>query len=265
MSIEIKNRTVVIGENLDVMKGMNEGCVDLIYADPPFKSDRNYKAKGGGFKDVWKSKEEYLEFMRVRLVEMRRVLKNTGLLYLHCDNSMSHYLKVLMDDIFGLENFRNEIVWYYNSGARSGKDFGRRHDIIFRYSKADNYFFDFDNEYAREPYSPDINVPESKKHYYNKKGKVRDDVWRIKIIAQNDKKERVGYPTQKPMELLERIVGTSCPKDGVVMDPFCGSGSALVCAEELDMKWTGIDFNKDVVKIIKNRFDGITEVDFHYF
>src|ERR1700722_1894764 len=125
-----------------------------------------------------------------------------------------------MDKVFGVTNFRNEIIWYYNSGARKKSDFGKRHDTIFRYSKSDDYFFD--DSAVRVPYSPDINIPASKAHYYDPRGKVMDDVWRIPIIPQNDKHERLGYPTQKPLALLDLIVRSSCPEDGVVLDPFCG-------------------------------------------
>lgn len=166
-------------------------------------------------------------------------------------------MKIILDCIFGYDNFRNEIIWYYNSGARNKKDFGRRYDVIFRYSKTDEYFVDFDNEYAREPYSPDINIPKSKEHYYDERGKVIDDVWRIKIISQNDKKERVGYPTQKPIELLKRIVATSCPSSGTVLDPFCGSGTTLEACEELGRRWVGIDVNGDVEEVIKKRLGGV--------
>ncbi len=293
MSIKPINRSIFIGDNLSILKNFDDNFFDLIYADPPFNSNRNYKANSGSFRDVWNSKtldEEwtkkiqlenkklwklldvfyntlddkikdsnnvYLQFIAVRLIEMHRILKPTGSLYLHCDTTMSHFLKVILDCIFGVNNFRNEIVWYYNSGARNKKDFGKRYDVIFRYSKTDDYFVDFDNKYAREPYSPDINVPKSKEHYYDSRGKVIDDVWRIKIISQNDKRERVGYPTQKPIELLKRIIATSTSNDGFVLDPFCGSGTTMAASDMLGRNWIGIDINEEVINVIKKRFLGL--------
>ena len=196
----------------------------------------------------------YLVMMAPRLVEIRRVLKPSGLMYLHCDPTAGHYLKLLADSVFGPDNLRNEIIWYYNSGARKKSDFGKRHDLIFRYSKSDDYYFD-DNA-VREPYSPDINIPKSKAHYYDPRGKVMDDVWRIPIIPQNDKKERLGYPTQKPIALLKRIIESSCPADGVVLDPFCGCGTAVDAAQELNRQWIGIDITYIAVDLIINRLKG---------
>ena len=290
----LKNRAIFIGDNFEVLSEIEDGTIDLIYLDPPFNSRRSHNARNGTFRDVWseddrkeeqieymthqnaelvdflsaletsggrmsvaKNNSAYLWFIAPRLLHMRRVLKPTGLLYLHCDTKMSHWLKLVLDCIFGASNFRNEIIWYYNSGARTKKDFGRRHDVILRYSKTPHYIVNFDTPYAREPYSPNINIPLSKQHYYNPQGKVLDDVWRIKIIAQNHKTERVGYPTQKPRELLERIIATSSRKGDIVLDPFCGSGTTCVVAEDMGRQWMGIDVNKDVVSIIRRRMGGV--------
>ena len=172
---------------------------------------------------------------------------------MHCDWHASHYIKIEMDKIFGHDNFRNEIVWYYNSGARKKKDFGRRHDIIFRYSRGDEYFVDFDCEEAREPYSPDINIPRSKQHYYDERGKVVDDIWRMPIIPQNNKSERIGYPTQKPEKLIERIIATSCHPDGIVADFFVGGGTTAAVAQRLGRHFITCDQSRVAVSVSAER------------
>tara|TARA_B100001094_G_C17460850_1_gene452722 strand:- start:13 stop:513 length:501 start_codon:yes stop_codon:yes gene_type:complete len=159
----------------------------------------------------------------------------------------------MLDEIFGIENFRNEIIWYYNSAPRKKKDFGKRHDTIFRYSKTDDYFFNEDSEYVRQEYSPTAPRGYEKEKYYNPKGKILDDVWKIPMLGQNDKTERVGYSTQKPVKLLLPIIDSSCPKDGVVADFFCGSGTTIVAAKQLNRKYIGCDMNKEAVDITKNR------------
>ena len=154
----------------------------------------------------------------VRLMAMRRVLQPDGGIYLHCDLTANSCLRLLMDAIFGKRNFRNEIVWHYNSGAR-GNNFGKRHDVILWYSKSASYIFNKDS--VRTPYnSPDINIPKSKQHYYHPDGKVMGDVWQMNIIAQNNKTERTGYPTQKPLALYERIIKASSNEGGMAFISF---------------------------------------------
>jgi len=184
---------------------------------------------------------------------MKRLLKPTGLIYVHVDWHASHYVKVEMDKVFGCDNLRNEIVWYYNSGARKRTDFGRRHDVLFRYSINDGYFFNDDSSLVREPYSPDINIPACKAHYYDPRGKVADDVWRIPIIPQNDKTERIGYPTQKPEALLERIIDSSCPAKGVVADFFLGGGTSVAVSQRLGRRWIGCDISRVAVALTADR------------
>lgn len=148
-----------------------------------------------------------------------------------------------MDEIFGENNFRNEIIWWYNSAPRKKKDFGKRHETIFRYSKSDNYYFNDDSQYIRQEYSLTAPRGYEKEKYYNPKGKVMDDVWKINMLGQNDKTERVGYSTQKPKSLLYPIISSSCPGGGVFADYFCGSGTSLVVAKELGMNYIGCDIN----------------------
>ena len=254
------------GDNLHVMRQLPSESIDLIYVDPPFFSDRNYNVIFGdqnelrSFSDIWEGgMPGYLIWLNARLYEMKRLLKKSGTIFLHCDHHASHYIKVEMDKIFGYGNLRNEVIWYYNSGARKKTDFGRRHDVILRYSRGDHYVVDFGCEEAREPYSPDINIPASKAHYYDPRGKVVDDVWRIPIIPQNDKSERIGYPTQKPEKLLSRIVATSCPKGGIVADFFSGGGTTAAVAQRMGRRWIACDQSRVAVAITLDRLTRLVE------
>ena len=286
-----KNRTLFHGDNLPFLRAMNSESVDLIATDPPFNKSRDFHAtpdslaKGASFQDRWSWEKDvhqewvdqltddhpklmeaiesaryahsdgmgaYMCFMAVRLLEMRRILKDTGSAYLHCDPTASHYLKAVMDAIYGHKNLRNEIIWYYNSGGR-GNNFGKRHDIIFWYAVTKNYIFNKDK--VREPYSPNINVPKSKAHYYHPLGKVMGDVWEMPILGQNDKKERAGFPTQKPLALYERIIKASSNEGDVVLDPFAGCATTCVAAERLGRQWVGIDIWEKAHEIVVQRLE----------
>ncbi|MDD9814849.1 MAG: site-specific DNA-methyltransferase, partial [Gammaproteobacteria bacterium] len=281
---QIPNRTIFTRDNLEVMRGMDSDSVDLIYLDPPFNKKKQFQAPigseaaGAAFKDWWVMddiKEEwvlelrlhyphiadfikvagsmgatsntpYLLYMAPRLLEMRRVLKPAGSIYLHCDPTMSHYLKILMDRIFGFTdvNFRNEIIWHYYNGASVARDkFARKHDVILFYAKAKGNYF---NDVAtREPYVPDSNYVKNPDSYKgggkpNPHGKRKHDVWRLPSI-NNMAKERTGYPTQKPLALLEQIISASSNEGDLVLDPFCGCATTCVAAEILNRRWIGID------------------------
>jgi site-specific DNA-methyltransferase (adenine-specific) len=181
----------------------------------------------------------YLVMMAVRLIHMRRILKPTGSIYVHCDPTASHYLKLLMDVLFGRANFQNEVIWSYGLGGSSWQRFSKKHDVILFYSKQQRYHFD-------KPM-----VPATSQRL---KGKLKGatDVWEIPAI-NNMAKERVGYPTQKPLALLDRIIKASCPPDGIVLDPFCGCATTLVAAERLGRQWAGIDLSPLAVKLVKDR------------
>jgi len=212
--------------------------------------------------------QAYLQFMAIRLLEMHRILKPTGSIYLHCDTTMSHYLKIVMDYIFGKAHFLNEIVWFYtNAGGRSKRRFSKKHDIILLYSKTSTYFFDTDG--ARIPYEQGSSthsllergghIPFKKgskvyKYVPNKKGKVAEDVWRIQILNQMSK-ERTGYPTQKPLALLERIIKASSKEGDVVLDPFCGCATTLIASERLSRQWIGIDVSEKAVDLATARME----------
>lgn len=213
----------------------------------------------------------YLSMMAPRLVELRRVLKSTGSIYLHCDPTASHYLKMLMDSIFSPKNFRNEIVWHYNTGGKGESDFLKKHDTILRYSKSSKYIFNWQacgisrkkstahlrhgiDKDGREFYE-DFSPRKSGKQYrwYLDKGLVPMDVW-VDIQALNPMaRERLGYPTQKPEKLLERIIKASTNEGDTVLDPFCGCGTAVASAQKLKRKWIGIDITHLATNLIKHR------------
>ena len=198
----------------------------------------------------------YLAFMGPRLAEMHRVLAPTGSIYLHCDPTASHYLKGVMDAIWDQDNrkknesFRNEIVWCYRGAGYPKKDFGRRHDIILRYSSGPQYIFNLDD--IREEYA-EATIERFKHHIGNKRkqgdfgvqklnplGKHPDDWWQIQPIAPSSK-ERLGYPTQKPLALYERMIKASSNEGDIVLDPFCGCGTTIDAAHTLKRQWIGID------------------------
>ncbi len=206
----------------------------------------------------------YLVMMSARLLELHRVLKKTGSIYLHCDPTASHYLKILMDAIFGYKNFRNEIVWRYRGGGISKKNFGKKHDIIFWYSKGKQWSFDVSNcmqEYSEETkkrmrhFNQAIRNTKGYEYTLKEEGKYPDDVWDDINIINPASKERLGYPTQKPEKLLERIIQASSNEGDIVLDPFCGCGTAVAVAEKLNRKWIGIDITHLSIMLVKRRLN----------
>ena len=350
------DRTIWTGDNLDILRGLNSASVDLVYLDPPFNSNRDYAAPvgsaaaGAAFKDTWtlsdldvawmgliadeqpamyhvlqtavithgKGMQSYLCMMAVRLLEMRRVLNDTGSIYLHCDPTASHYLKLLMDSIYGANRFRSEIVWR-RSGAHSDtrqgrKQHGRVHDVVLFYTKSDEWtwnavYTDYDPQYIERSYrhvEPGTNrlyrldnltgpggaansnpqyevmgvtrywryskermqelieagrvvqsrpgaVPAYKRYLDEMPGVPLQDSWTDIGPLQAQSKERIGYPTQKPLALLERIVKSSSNEGDVVLDPFCGCATACVAAENLGRRWVGIDISPKAVELVNMR------------
>ena len=260
---------IYCGDNLIWLKQFPDKCIDLIYLDPPFFSNRHYEVifndgeEIRSFEDRWKGGiNHYIEWMKERVFELHRVLKDTGSFYLHCDWHASHYLKVMCDSIFKENNFRNEIVWCYRGAGYPKKDFGKRHDIILRYSKTNDYIFNLDDvreEYAeatKERFKYYIgNVRDGKDfgvQELNPLGKQPDDWWQIQPIAPSAN-ERLGYPTQKPEALIERIIKASSNKNDLVLDPFCGCGTTIAVAQRLQRKWIGIDVSPSACKLMKSR------------
>ena len=351
MRANFADKTVWTGDNLDIMRGLNSESVDLIYLDPPFNSNRDYEAPigsaaaGAAFKDTWtlsdldvewmgliadehpaiyktleaaglthgKSMQSYLCMMAVRLLEMKRILKNTGSLYLHCDSTANHYLKQLLDIVFGMDNFGNEIIWQRTRAkGLAFTRFARNHDVILRVTKSDkpvwNSIYTAHNpDYVRRTYrhkdengrlyrldnlvNPNKDrprltyeflgvtrvwrwtrkrmqkgyedgivvqtapgrVPALKRYLDEQKGTPVGDVWTDIRPLQGNSKEYKGYPTQKPLALLERIIKASSNEGDVVLDPFCGCATACVAAEMLGRQWIGIDISPKAVQLTNMR------------
>ncbi len=353
------NRTLWTGDNLDIMRGMNSESVDLIYLDPPFNSNRDYaapvgsEAAGAAFKDTWtlsdvdeawhgevaerepaiydvilaagtthgKGMKAYLVMMAVRLLEMRRVLKSSGSLYLHCDPTASHYLKMLLDAVLGPSRFRNEIAWKrtssHSDGAQGRKQYGRVRDLILFYSRDQEgwtwnpQFAPYDQSYIDRFYrhvesgtgrryqlgdltgpggaakgNPEYevmgvtrfwrysrermqqlidegrvvqsdtgSVPRYKRYLDEMTGVPLQDLWTDIPPIGARAAERVGYPTQKPLKLLERIIVASSNEGDVVLDPFAGCATACVAAERLRRQWVGIDLSPLAAKLVKSRLE----------
>jgi site-specific DNA-methyltransferase (adenine-specific) len=240
------------GDNLPFLRSLESDMIDLIYIDPPYFSQRNY----GDFDDRWKSIQHYIDFMVERLKEMHRVLKPTGSIYVHLDWHAVHYVKVEMDKIFGYNNFVNEIIWGYRGGGVSKKAFARKHDTILFYSKSEKYTYNVQyQEYS-----------EASKKLVKSKGGVsidgmpRDlergchmvDWWSDINAIQTWSPERSGYATQKPAELMKRIVLASSNENDIVADFFCGSGSFLKVAHGLGRSCIGCDSNQSAVLRLKS-------------
>ena len=275
----MKNK-LICGDNLEVLSTIEKESIDLIYIDPPFFSNRNYEILWGdeaeirSFEDRWEGGiNVYIEWMKERAIELHRVLKPTGSFYLHCDWHAGHYLKIMCDEVFGYSNFQNEIAWYYRGGGVSKTRFGRRHDTIFFYTKGHKWTFNPDE--IRTPYSKETlerlqyraKAFRGDKIYdnyeANPEGKHPDDVWIMQPIMPSAK-ERLGYPTQKPEALLERIVKASTNKNNIVLDAFCGCGTALAVAEKLGRQWIGMDISPSAIALIKNRLSKIGATEKNY-
>jgi site-specific DNA-methyltransferase (adenine-specific) len=294
------------GDNLEIMREMEDGHVDLICTDPPFNSGRDYNtflgdslAQKKAFTDIWtwdtaaknaradienralecdvyKALDEclqgydlmlgrsvsgnkgamraYLAFMGQRLVEMHRLLAKKGSIFLHCDPTASHYLKCMMDAIFGDENFRNEIVWGYKGPSNVKRWFPRKHDIILFYGKSKSSYFNPDG--ARVAYTRISGTGRSSltrgnrtsdevialEEAYSERGKLVEDYWvDIPGSGHMPRDERLDYPTQKPRTLYERMINVASKEGNLVMDPFCGCGTTIDAAESLGRRWIGID------------------------
>ena len=353
------NRTIWTGDNLDVMRGMNSETIDLLYLDPPFNSSRDYaapigsEAAGAAFKDTWtlsdvdeawhgeiadrdptlyaiidaaghahgKGMKSYLIMMAVRLLEMRRLLKPTASIYLHCDPTASHYLKTLLDAILGAGNFRNEIVWKRTTTHSDSKTWSRISDTLLFYSKSqritwntphaphsdayiaskyrhddgDGRLYTLDNMTSPNPrpnmmyewkgfsspakgwrYSQETMAgldqegriwyptfddgtfdtsrrPRLKRYLDKMKGGVMGNIWPDISPINSQAKERIGYPTQKPLALLERVIEASSNPGDIIFDPFCGCATACVAAERLRRHWIGIDLSPLAARLVNSR------------
>ena len=193
----------------------------------------------------------YLSYMAQRIAEARRLLAPTGSIYLHCDPTASHYLKILMDDIFGMDNFQNEFMWYYGGGGASRRRWARKHDVILFYSKTDKWTFNADAVRAPHRWDAGQRRADGSERDYDR-GKLPDDVF-VHHSLMPWASERLGYPTQKPLALLERIIKASSNEGDVVLDPFCGCGTSVVAAANLKRQWIGIDISPIAIDVILER------------
>jgi site-specific DNA-methyltransferase (adenine-specific) len=274
LTLPIKAGTgvVVLGDNLPILRALPAESVDLIYIDPPFNTGRaqerttlkTVRSVDGdrtgfqgrryatteiarqSFEDTF---EDYLGFLEPRLREAHRILKPTGNFYFHIDYREVHYCKVLLDGIFGRRAFLNEIIWAYDYGARTKKKWPAKHDNILLYAKdPEKYFFDVES-IDRIPYmAPGLVGPEKAA-----RGKLPTDTWWHTIVSPTGK-EKLGYPTQKPLGILTRIVLASCPKDGLVLDFFAGSGTTGEAARREGRRFLLVDENPEAIATMKRRF-----------
>ena len=353
------DKTIWTGNNLGILRGMNSQSVDLIYLDPPFNSNRNYaapvgsQAAGAEFQDTWtlsdldtawmgliadkqpamykvieaaglthgKGMQSYLCMMAVRLVEMRRVLKETGSIYLHCDPTASHYLKLLMDAVFGAGHFQADITWKRTTSHNDSTRYGNNTDTLLYYSKSEGWtwrpqFQEYDEKYKarfrfRDPdgrawadydltakglsgggYKYEYKGANSlwrvpletmqrldsegrlhftrtggirRKRYLDEmKGRPSQSLWDDIDPINSQAKERIGYPTQKPLALLERIIKASSNEGDMVLDPFCGCATACVAAENLGRQWVGIDLSPKAVELVNMRLQQTMGSLFHH-
>ena len=262
---------LILGDNLEILKAIDSETIDLVYLDPPFFSNRNYEVIWGdagevrSFQDRWSGgMDHYISWLKERVEQMCRILKSTGSIFLHCDWHADAYIRVeILDKIFGMNNFRNEIVWCYRGGGSPKKDFGRRHDIIFRYSKSEDYVFNADA--VRIPYEAEglgrkddamwgKHKGTDKIYKPNPLGKIPEDWWTINVLNANSP-ERIGYPTQKPEALLQRIIDCASNEGDIVLDPFVGGGTTIAVADRMNRKWIGIDQSVAAVKVTELRLD----------
>ena len=283
MEIYMEINKVICDDCVNGLTRIEDNKVDLIYLDPPFFTQdvqRLYSKETKTeltFSDKWNSMEEYLLFMEERLTECKRTLKDTGSIFVHCDRNASHYLKVLLDKIFGMKNFQSEIIWMYKRWSNSKKGLLNNHQVILFYSKTDR--FKFNRIYTE--YSETTNIDQilqervrdkdGKAKYKtdengnvvigkSKKGVPLSDVWEIPYLNPKAK-ERVGYPTQKPVILLEQIIKLVTDEGDIVVDPFAGSGTTLVAAKILNRKYLGMDISSDAVLIAEKRLETLIKTD----
>lgn len=272
----MKVNSIINNDCLEGFQELTSKSVDLIYLDPPFYTQKKQKLsskinKRYEFDDNWKSIIEYQKYIENRLKECKRVLKDTGSIFLHCDRNASHYLRIALDNVFNEQNFQSEIIWTYKRWSNAKKGLLNSHQIIFFYSKTKNFKF----KPVYEDYSETTNIDQifqkrvrgiNGKSEYDKStnGKVKlqgkkkgvplGDVWEIPYLNPKAK-ERVGYPTQKPILLLERIIQLVTDKDDLVVDPFCGSGTTLVAAKLLNRNYIGMDISSEAIELTNARLE----------
>ena len=267
--------TFLEGDCIDQMQSIQRESVDLIYLDPPFFTEKKHTLKNRernkefSFDDVWGSDKKYADFLTLRIEYMRKLLKETGSLFVHCDKSGEHIIRAILDSVFGKKNFRSEIIWSYKRWSNSKKGLLPCHQNIYFYSKSKSFKFNtiytsysettnvdqILQQRTRDKHNKSIYALDDKgetKLGKKKKGVPLSDVWDIPYLNPKAK-ERVGYPTQKPLLLLERIIELTTDKEDLVVDPFCGSGTTCVAAMLMGRKFVGIDNSTEAIKLSKER------------
>ncbi|MDE0632784.1 MAG: site-specific DNA-methyltransferase [Caldilineaceae bacterium] len=269
------NTQLFQGDCLDVVRNLDADSIHLVYLDPPFLTQKTHRLltkdrrREFSFEDLWSSHAEFASFLHARLKEIRRVVHPAGSLFFHCDRNASHIVRFLLEEVFGADNFRSEIIWHFKRWSNSQKNLLPAHQTLFFFTKSENYTFNT----IYEDYSVATNVDqilqrrkrdEHGKSVYEldesgnfipggpKKGVPLSDVWHIPYLNPKAK-ERVGYPTQKPVLLLERIIQIASNENDVILDPFCGSGTTLVAATLLNRRSIGIDISRDAIEIARGR------------
>ena len=325
----LDTRVVYCGDNLDQLRKLPPACVDLIYIDPPFNSNRNYEVFWGetkekrAFEDRHESTRAYIDYMRPRCVELARVLKKTGSFYYHCDDHASHYVKVMLDQVFGANNFLNEIIWKRTTARSDAKRWNQLHDTLFLYSGGGDYtwnaqFEEYGDEYLANKYryqeadgrrfrlgditspNPRPNMmydwkgfksppkgwrysketmaeldaagriwypddkskrPQIKRYLEEMHGILMGSVWTDIAPLNSQAIERLGYPTQKPLALLDRIIAASSNPNDIVLDAFCGCGTALVAAQKLKRQWIGVDISPTACRVMAKRLRDVCGIE----
>jgi len=274
---------IYLGDCRRKLLELDSNSVDLIYFDPPFFTQKKHslvtrdESKKYEFNDSWESLEDYLELIESCLIESKRVLKSTGSVFLHCDKVASHYIRVVLDKVFGMKNFRSEIIWSYKRWSNSKKGLLNSHQNIYFYSKTKDFKFNqFYTDYAASTNVDQILQDRKKtangKSVYKtdkngdvvlgkaKKGVPLSDTWEIPYLNPKAK-ERVGYPTQKPVLLLKQIIKIVTDEGDLVIDPFCGSGTTCVAAKSMNRDFIGIDASKDAVELANKRLEEMIITD----
>lgn len=267
----------LIGDCLSILDTLPEGRFDLIYLDPPFFTQKEHAlttrdgAATFSFRDLWASHEEYARFLYERLLKMHRVLAPTGSLFLHCDSNAVHIARLVLDQIFGAAQFQSEIIWTYKRWSNSGKGLLPAHQTILYYSKSAAFKFNtlltdysastnidqITQRRVRDDRNKAVYARDEEGHVLSngaKKGVPLSDVWDIPYLNPKAK-ERVGYPTQKPVLLLEQIINLSTDKGDWVLDPFCGSGTTLVASKLLDRNAVGVDISPEAIALTTSRLE----------
>ena len=257
---------VLLGDNLAILQQLPSNAIDMVYLDPPFGSSRHYHATHPNgevrtFSDVWEHLDDYLSWLHPRVLELHRIMKPTATFYLHCDWHANAYIRVqILDPLFGGKNFRNELIWHYETGGIPQRDFARKHDTIFRYTKSQDFYFN--PEAVQELRSEEVlrRLATGQKNATRSKGQWRHPSDVIQIPALNAMaKERVAYPTQKPEYLLAHLLLASTKPNDLVLDPAIGSGTTLVAAHKLQRQYIGIDQNPTAIALTQQRLAALVD------